>query len=107
MAGQEQDSDRSLRRRADGIRPDHHQVAGKPVGEDAAEEDQDELRDPVGGQHEAEVALRAGEVEHPEREGDRCDGGPQHRHELAAEEQPKRPVGERAEPAQTRMQAAV
>ena len=96
VTGQEQGCDRSLRGGGHRVRADHDQVARKPVGEDAAEEDQDELRDPVCSQHEAEVALRAGKVEHPEREGDRGDGRAQHRDELPAEEQAELTMGERA-----------
>ena len=61
---------------------------------------------PVRGQHEAEVALRPGQVEHAEREGDRRDRGAEHRDELPGEEQPELTLRERPEPGQTRMQAA-
>jgi hypothetical protein len=106
VTGQEQDGDRSLRGGTDGIRTDHDQVAGEPVGKHAAEQDEHELRNPVRREHEAEVALRAGQVEDAERERDRGHRRPQHRDELSAEEQPKRAMGERPESAQTRMQAA-
>jgi hypothetical protein len=72
-------------------------VTREPVGEDAAEEHEQELRHPGRCQDETEVGLRAGQVEDGERERDRRDRRPQQGDELAGEEKPKLALGERPE----------
>ena len=86
----------SLRRHAREVRPDHDRVPRQAVGPDAADEDEDDLRDRPRGEHEAEVALRAGHVQHRERERDRRHRVAEERHRPACEEQPELAVAERA-----------
>ena len=50
----------------DDVRRDHHEMTRQPVGDDATDEQEEELRD-RDREDEAEVARRASELEHRER----------------------------------------
>ena len=60
---------------AERIRADHDEVSRQPVTENAADQDKDDLRQPTGGEHVAEVRRRPRQVEDREGKGDRCDRG--------------------------------
>jgi hypothetical protein len=60
-------------------------VPGEPVCENAAEEDEQDLRHRGRRQYEAEVGRRAGQVEDAERQRNRCNRGPEQRDGLARE----------------------
>ena len=62
-------------------------MSRQPVGEDAAEEDEQQLRHPGRREHEAEIGRPVRQVEHREGERDRRDRAPEQRDELAREEQ--------------------
>ena len=51
--------------------PDHHEVARQPIGQYPAREQEDDLWQGARGQHEAEIRLRARQVEDGESQ---CDG---------------------------------
>ena len=72
-------------------------VARQPVGPDPADEDEEDLRDEPGGDDEAEVGRRAGQVEDGEGERDRRERAPEERGHSPQEEQAKLPLAERAE----------
>ncbi len=52
-------------------------VTRQPVGPDAANEEEEDLRDETGGNDEAEVRRRPGQVKNRERERDRRERGPE------------------------------
>ena len=70
LAGQQQDRDHALGEPADDVREHHHAMARQAVGPDAADEQEQHLRDRPRSENEAEVGLRAGQVENGERECD-------------------------------------
>ena len=75
-------------------------LRGIAVGPDAADEDEEDLRQPDPGEHDAERGGRAVQVvEHRERERDRRECAAEQRRGAAEEEQPELLLAERAEPA--------
>ena len=74
--GEDQRRHRGLGSAASDARADHHQVRRQPVGDDAAEQQEHDVDQRPGADHQAEVAGRAGQVEHGERERDRRDALP-------------------------------
>ena len=78
------------------VRRDHHEVARQAVGDHAADEEEEDLRQDRERQHEPEIGGGAVEIEDGERE---CDG--RHRRaregdDAAEEEEPEVPVREAA-----------
>jgi hypothetical protein len=96
VAGEQKDGDRSLCRSAREAGSDHHLVPRQPVGPDAADQQEDELRNGTGGEHEAEVGLRPRQVDHREGERDRRHRVPEEGDRPACEEQAELAFGERA-----------
>jgi hypothetical protein len=96
-AGEDQGGGGDLRSAAQQVRADHHKVAREPVGPDAAREQEDEMREHVGGQHDAEVGRRVRELDDRERECDRCEGVAEQRDRPAHEEQAEVAFDERPE----------
>ena len=58
-AGQEQRRRRALGSGAEEVGSDHDEIARQPVAEDAAHQNEDDLRCPAGGEYVAEVGRRA------------------------------------------------
>ena len=82
---------------------DQDEMARQPVGDDATDEEEHDLRQPGRGEHEPELSRAAVEVvDDGKREGDGCDGRPEERDEPAREEQAELPLGERREGAEQR-----
>ena len=96
-AGEEERGEHALGRHAREVRADHDRVP-RQAGRHSTPptEDEDDLRDRPGGQHEPEVALRAGHVQHGERERDVRHRVAEERHRPAREQQPELAVAERA-----------
>jgi hypothetical protein len=67
---QEQDRYHALREPADDVREDHDAVARQAVGPNSSDEQEQHLWNRPGRENEAEVGLRAGQVEDGERERD-------------------------------------
>ena len=57
-----------LREAGDEVRRNHHEVAREPVGDDATDEEEEDLRQDRERQDEAELGWRAADAEHGERE---------------------------------------
>ena len=78
------------------VRADQDEVARQPVGPDAADQDEDDLREPGRRQDEAEVGRRAVEVvEDGERERDRCDRAAEVATRPTGEEKPELALAKR------------
>jgi hypothetical protein len=92
---QEQERDEPLGRAAGEAGRDHHLVAREPVGPDPADEQEGDERRRSRREHEPEVALRAGQVDDREREGDRGHRVAEEGYGSAREEQAKLALGER------------
>jgi hypothetical protein len=97
VAGDEQRRHCSLARAADEVRSDHDAVPRQSIGPDAADEQEEELRERARRQHEAEVRLRTCDVEDGERERDRGHRAAEDRRRAAGEEKPELAVAERRE----------
>ena len=69
----------------------------EPVGPDSSDEQEDHLRQGARRQDEAEVGLRAGQVEDCERERHGCERVADERRRPAEEQEPEAPLAERAE----------
>ncbi len=79
---------------------DHDEVAGQAVGPDAADQDEEDLGDPDGGEDHAEVRGRAVQVvEDCECKRDRGERAAEERCSAAEEEEAERALAERAEAA--------
>jgi hypothetical protein len=72
-------------------------VPRQPVGPDAANEQEEELRKRPRREHETEIRLRTGDVENGECERDRRHRATEDRRCAAGEEQPELAVAERCE----------
>ena len=100
VAREQQQGDGSLRREHDEVGGRHHQVAWDAVGPDAADEDEDDLREPDPRQDEPERGRRAVEVvQHRERERDRRERAAEQGGGAAEKEQPELLLVKRSEPA--------
>ena len=97
LPGQEEDGDRALAEAADDVRDDHDAVTWEPVGPDPADEQEQDLRDRARREDEAEVGLRAGQVENGERERDVRERAADDRRRPPEEQEPEAPLAERAE----------
>ena len=71
-------------------------MAREPVGPDPADEQEDHLRDRARREDEAEVGLRAGQVEDGERERDVRERVADERGRSAEEEEPELALAQRA-----------
>ena len=78
-AGEQEHRRDDLRRALDEVAADQDHAARQPVGEDAAEEEEDHHRDLAREQHDPEVG-GAAEVEHREGERDDRHAGAERRH---------------------------
>jgi hypothetical protein len=88
-AGEDQDREGHVQSRADAVGADHDPApprAAKPVGPDAAEQDQRDHRQRLCGQHETEVGRRPGPLGHVQRERDDHDLVADARRRLAQEQ---------------------
>ncbi len=100
MAADQERSDCSLRREHDEVGRHHDEVARQAVGPDAADEDEEDLRDPDRGEHDPQVGGRAVQVvEDGERERDGCERAAEQRCGAADEEEAERALAESAEAA--------
>ena len=95
VAGDEQGGGHRLREAADDVRPDHHPVPRQPVGPDPADEQEHDQRDLARGEDQAEVGLRARQVEDGERERDRRDRAADEGDRPAGEEEAELALAER------------
>ena len=98
VAAQQQHRERALARAGEQARADHHVVARQPVCDHAAEEQEQHLRHLAGGQHDAQIRLRAGDAQDRECEPDRRDRVPEHGDDPPDEEQPELASAERPVP---------
>ena len=94
---QQEDGNRTLAEAARDVRGDHHTVPREPVGPDSSDEQEDHLRQRARRQDEAEVGLRAGQVEDGERERDGRERVADERRRPAEEQEPEAALAERAE----------
>jgi hypothetical protein len=72
---EDEHGDRGLRTPCKQVGDHHHVVTRQPVGPDTANEEEEDLRDETGGNDEAEVRRRSGQVKNRERERDRRERG--------------------------------
>ena len=85
-AGQQEDRERALRRGADEVRGDHHDVARDPVGPDASDDEEEDLRQEARREHDPEVGRRPRQADDGERQRNRSDRAAEHRDRAAGEE---------------------
>ena len=95
IAGDQQRRGHCLGEPADHVRADHDPVAGQAVGPDAADEQEDDQRDLACGEDQAEVGLRARQLEDGERQRDRRDRAADQRDRAAGEEEAELALSER------------
>ena len=96
-AGEEECGCGELRGAAEQVRRDHHEVPWQAVCPDAAGEQEDEVRQHVGREHETEVRRGAGQDDHREGERDRRERAAEQRDRAPEEEQAKVALGKRTE----------
>ncbi len=96
VAQEQEQRDQALADAADHVRRHHHEVPRQPVGPDSADQEEDHLRHRPRGQDEAQVRLRAGELQDGEREGDVCERAADERRRPAQPEEPELALAQRA-----------
>jgi hypothetical protein len=97
LAAQQEQREHPLGRAGEDEGGDEQLVPWEPVGEDAAGEQEDNLREGSRREDEAQVGLRPGQLEHRERERGRRHPVPEERDDAAEEEEPELALGERPE----------
>jgi hypothetical protein len=90
IAAEQEHRDCALTEAARNVRPDHHPVAGQPVGPDAADEEEQHLRQRPRREDVPKVGLRSGQVEDGERERDVRERAPDEGGRSAEEEESER-----------------
>ena len=73
LAGDDQHREQRVQREAHEVGRDDDAMARQAVGEDAADEQEADQRQAVGGEDEAEVGRAAGQLDDEQRERDRDD----------------------------------
>ena len=97
LAGEQEVRRDRLRDPGHEVRADHDEVARNPVGDHAADEEEEDLRQDREREHEPELRRGAAELEDRERE---CDGGHRgagERDDAAEEEEAEVPLSKRCE----------
>jgi hypothetical protein len=97
-AGDEQDRHRALAHQPHRVAGDHQRPPRQPVGDHAADEQEDDERERPRRQHEAEVRRRVREVQDRERERDADHPVAEQRRRLAEEQAPEVAVPQDVEP---------